>query len=130
MRKNGSNRSFGVLLAGFFLIIAALEHWSRQSDSFLFFAVLGSLILVISLLMPRLLAPLKRYWLKFGMLLSSFIGPVVLALSYVFAIIPVGVIVRLFGKDLLSLQRDALANSYWIRRELGGPAPESLKDQF
>jgi small basic protein len=129
MQKHASNRSFGLLFAGFFLIVAALEHW-KQHDYFLLFAVLGSLILVISLLMPRLLAPLKRYWLKFGVLLGSFIGPVVLAVSYVFAIIPVGVLVRLFGKDLLSLKRDRFANSYWIRRELGGPAPTSLKDQF
>ena len=80
--------------------------------------------------MPRLFAPLKRYWLKLGTVLSLVIGPIVLAITYVLAIIPVGTLVRLFGKDLLSLKLDQRANSYWIKRERGGPAPGSLKDQF
>jgi hypothetical protein len=43
--------------------------------------------------------------------------------------IPVGAIIRLFGKNLLSLKRDRVSTSYWIERT-GGPAPETLKDQF
>jgi hypothetical protein len=40
------------------------------------------------------------------------------------------VLIRLSGKDLLSLKRDPSSRSYWIDRSAGGPAPESLKDQF
>jgi hypothetical protein len=53
-----------------------------------------------------------------------------LGFMYVVAMIPVGLLIRISGKDLLSLKRDSSASSYWIKRTAGGPAPESLKDQF
>jgi hypothetical protein len=38
--------------------------------------------------------------------------------------------VRLFGKDLLRLKRDASAKSYWIERDPPGPEPQSMTRQF
>jgi hypothetical protein len=80
--------------------------------------------------MPRLLAPLKRIWLRLGGSLHALVSPVVLGLTYLFAVIPIGTLARLLGKDLLSLKRDPSTASYWIRRDHGGPTPDSLKDQF
>ena len=45
-------------------------------------------------------------------------------------IVSVGLLARLFGKDLLSLKRDAAATSYWIKRDPPGPSPGSLTRQF
>ena len=74
--------------------------------------------------------PLKRLWLKLGNVLHLVVSPIILGILYVFSIVTVGLITRLFGKDLLSLKRDAAATSYWIRREPPGPSPHSLKNQF
>jgi saxitoxin biosynthesis operon SxtJ-like protein len=79
--------------------------------------------------MPRVLAPLKRLWLKLGHVLHVVVSPVILTAVYLLVFIPVGAIIRLFGKDLLGLKHDRGRQSYWIERT-GGPAPESLKDQF
>jgi hypothetical protein len=88
------------------------------------------IFLVASLAVPRVLAPAKRLWLKLAELLSVVVSPIMLGFMYVVAMIPVGLLIRLTGKDLLSLKRDPSARSYWINRTTGGPAPESLKDQF
>jgi hypothetical protein len=128
-KQTASSRSFGLLFAAFFVAIAAINHW-RHHDFYPYFAALALLFLLISLLMPRLLAPLKRLWLKLGAVLGLVVAPIVLVLSYALAIVPVGLLIRIFGKDLLSLKHDGPANSYWIKRELGGPTPGSLKDQF
>jgi hypothetical protein len=80
--------------------------------------------------MPRLLAPLKQLWLKLGALLNLVVAPVVLGLVYALVILPAGVLVRLFGKDLLSLRRDPSAVTYWIKRDMTALRPESLRDQF
>jgi hypothetical protein len=37
---------------------------------------------------------------------------------------------RLFGKDPLRLKFDSSAESYWIKRDPPGPAPESMHQQF
>jgi hypothetical protein len=86
--------------------------------------------LIVSLLMPRVLAPLKRLWIRLGHVLHVVVGPVVLGLSYVVAIVPVGLITRMFGKDLLAQRWDRSADTYWHKRPAGGPTPDSLRDQF
>ena len=129
MRSAASNRSFGLLLAFVMFLVAALVYWAG-GHGMVYWVTAGALFLIISILMPRLLAPLKRIWLRLGYLLHMVVGPVILAATYVLAIIPVGLLTRMFGKDLLSLRRDASAESYWRKRPAGGPAPESLRDQF
>jgi hypothetical protein len=43
---------------------------------------------------------------------------------------PAGLLLRLFGKDLLRLKYDRSAPSYWIRRDPAGLIPESMRNQF
>ena len=128
MKRTASNRSFGLLLAAICLIVAGIYFWHGQIAYA--WSALALIFLAISLTVPRILAPAKRLWLKLAELLSIVVSPVMLGFMYVVAMIPVGLLIRVSGKDLLSLKRDASAGSYWIKRTAGGPAPESLKDQF
>jgi hypothetical protein len=129
MQSVASSRSFGLLISGVCLALAALGYWAHGHHN-PYWTGVGVVFLAISLLMPRLLAPLKRLWLRLGHLLHVVVGPVVLGLSYVIAIVPVGLITRMFGKDLLAERWDRSADSYWHKRPAGGPTPESLRDQF
>lgn len=129
MRTAASSRSFGLLLAFLSLFFATLSYWAR-GHAYVYWGAAGALFLVIAILMPRVLAPLKRLWLGLGKLLHVLVSPGVVGLTYLAAIIPVGLLTRLAGKDLLALHRDSSAPSYWVKRPLGGPAPESLRDQF
>ena len=116
--KTASNRSFGLLIAAVLALIAALQ-WGR-GGAILAWLVVAAFFLVVAIAMPRLLLPLKRLWLKLGNVLHLVISPIVLGILYMFSIVTVGLLTRLFGKDLLSLKRDAAAASYWVRREPPG----------
>ncbi len=129
MQKIASSRSFGLLLTAVLLAAVALSA-SSHGHAYPYWAASATVLLVISLALPRVLAPLKRLWLKFASLLHSIVSPLILGAVYLLVFIPIGALIRLFGKDLLSLKRDRSAASYWIERAAGGPAPESLKDQF
>jgi hypothetical protein len=130
MAKNtASNRAFGLLLAAVFAVIAGLNHWA-SGHQYPYWLTAGGLFVLISLLMPRLLYPLKRLWLKLGALLNKVVSPVVLAVLYLLSIVPVGLLARLFGKSFLSLKRDPQASSYWIKRDPPGPSPASLRNQW
>jgi Saxitoxin biosynthesis operon protein SxtJ len=128
-KKVASSRSFGLLFFAFFVIVGITNYWTG-GHWYIFWAAFAVGVLTISLLMPRLLAPLKKAWLKIGRALNFVVSPLVLGLVYVLAIIPVRSLIWLFGKDLLSLKHNPSARTYWISRDLGGPAPESLRDQF
>ena len=84
----------------------------------------------LALLLSRALAPLNRLWSRFGLLLSKIVSPIVLALLYFLTVVPVGLLMRLSGKDPLRLRFDPKAESYWIPRTPPGPAPDSMKNQF
>jgi saxitoxin biosynthesis operon SxtJ-like protein len=128
VQKAASSKSFGLLLAAVFLVIAGLSYWSH-GHAYAYWGISAAILLAVALLLPRVLAPLKRLWLKLGKLLHVIVSPLILSAVYLLVFIPVGATIRLFGKDPLSLKRDRMATSYWIERA-GGPTPESLKDQF
>ena len=125
----GSDRSFGIVFAVVFSIIGLwplihakpLRWWSLA---------IAAAFLVSALTVPHILAPLNRVWMKFGLLLAGIISPIFLALLFFLAFMPIGLLVRMFGKDPLRLKLDAQAKSYWIDREPPGPPPGSIGNQF
>jgi hypothetical protein len=90
----------------------------------------SAFFLAFALWRPAALKPLNRLWFKFGLLLHKVVNPIVMAVVFFGAVVPTGLVLRLLGKDLLRLERQPDANSYWIERRPRGPAPESMKNQF
>ena len=127
--KASSNRSFGWVFTAVFLIIAM---WPLVSGGIvrwwsLFVAAAFALVTVA---VPKTLALPKRLWLRFGLLLNRIISPVALAILFYIVVTPVGVLMRVLGKDNLRLRRDHLNTTYWIKREPPGPKPDSMNHQF
>lgn len=126
---SGGNRSFGLLFAGVCAALGGLAY-SRHGGSYPAWIALALVFLVISLSMPRVLGPLQRGWLRLAGYLARVVNPLVLGILYVAIIVPVGTLMRLFGKDPLTMRRDAASASYWVERTGGGPGRDSLKEQF
>ena len=127
--KTASSRSFGFLIAAVLALVAGFDYWAGR-ERFVPWLVAAGVFLAVALAMPRLLSPLKRLWLKLGTLLHFVTSPIFVGVLYLCSIVPVGLLARLFGADLLSLKRDPAAASYWIKREPSGPSPDSLRNQF
>ena len=124
-----SNRSFGLIFAAFFAIVALLPLVSGHAVRWWALAV-AAVFALIALLMPAILAPLNRLWFKFGQLLHKIVNPIVLGAMFFLVLTPTGLIMRAFGKDPLRLRLDRTVPSYWIDRQPPGPSPASLRDQF
>jgi hypothetical protein len=125
----GSDRSFGLVMAGAFALVSALNAW-HVGRLWPWTTALAALFLIAALTRPALLNPLNRVWLKFGLLLHKVVNPVIMALLFYGTVLPTGLIARAMGKDLLRLKREPEAESYWIVRAPPGPAPDTMKDQF
>jgi hypothetical protein len=127
--KGSSDRSFGIVFAVFFALVAAISwysggaHWTWWLTGSVLFAL-------VALVYPRVLGPLNRLWMKFGLLLAAVISPIMLGIIFYLCITPIGYLMRLLGKDPMRLRFDSQADTYWIKREPPGPPPESLKNQF
>ena len=127
--KTSSDRAFGVVFTVVFAIIAAWPLLGGELPRWWALAISG-LFLAASLVRPSVLAPLNRLWTRFGLLLHRIVNPLVMGLMFFVVVTPMGVIMRLAGKDPMRLRRDPAAATYWIEREPPGPAPETMKQQF
>lgn len=131
-----SERAFGLTVGGILLALAAgrtgLSWWAGAAPSWLEGALagVGLLLVLFGLAAPALLAPLNRAWTGLGLLLFKVVNPVVLGLIYLTTVVPIGLLLRLLGRDLLHLRRDPAAPSYWVVREPPGPAPDTMPRQF
>jgi len=127
--KMGSERSFGLVFAAVFAIIALWPLIHADKPRFWFLAI-AAVFLAAALIAPGSLAPLNRLWFRIGILLGKVVTPLVMGVLWFVVVTPVGVLMRLFGKDPLRLKHELSVKSYWIERSPPGPIPGSLKDQF
>lgn len=125
-----SDRSFGFTFVVVFALIAVWQAWAGRIGAATIFAGLGTLTVLAALLRPSVLNPLNRAWMKFGAALHVVVNPIVLGAIYFLMIAPIGIAMRLAGRDALRRRLDAGARSYWIDREPPGPPPDSLPHQF
>ncbi|MCV2423113.1 SxtJ family membrane protein [Paucibacter sp. DJ2R-2] len=126
---SASDRAFGLVMAAVFLIIASAPLWF--GGAWRIWALFVVAILVgAAAVAPSLLAPLNRLWSAFGEVLRKLTTPLILAFIFFVVLTPIGLLMRLLGKDLLRLRFDRAAPSYWLSRTPPGPPPESFKDQF
>jgi hypothetical protein len=134
--KGGSDRGFGLTVGGILVAIAAvragLHLWDGTAPGWIEGALagIGVVLILFGLTAPARLAPLNRAWTSLGLILFKVVNPVVLGLIYLTTVVPTGLIMRLLGRDLLSLKFDRQAASYWMVREPPGPAPETMIHQF
>lgn len=122
----GSERNFGLTFAAVFSLIGIYLSWSSGDVLWWWFAAAAA-FLVISFAAPAIFRLPNIWWFKLGVLLGRVVAPIVMALVYVVTLVPMGLFVRLSGKDILHLEMDRSCESYWIVRET---PPQPMKNQF
>ena len=123
--KISSNRSFGIVFFVVFFLIAFYPLINGENIR-IWSAVISLIFLVLGLLNSKFLTPLNKLWFKFGIFLGKIISPVVLGIIFFLVVTPIGLLMRLLGKDLLNLRYNK-NKSYWI--EKSGPKSK-MKNQF
>ena len=125
MEKISSNRSFGIL---FSIVFAAIAFWPllNLGEIRVWSVIVSSIFLLLGLINSKLLYPLNFIWVKFGEFIGKIVAPLVMALIFFIILTPIGLFLRLIGKDLLNI-KFSQNSSYWIKREKNlGP----MKRQF
>jgi hypothetical protein len=124
-----SERSLGLLFAGFCALIAAIKLWKGSNFSTPWFGA-AVVLVAIALARPIVLRPLNQLWMRLAELLYRILNPVVMTLLFFAVFVPTGLLLRALGKDVLRLKVDKDRASYWIDRNPPGPDPGSMTNQF
>ena len=111
-----SDRSFGLVFAVVFAIIAFFPIWSGGGIR-LWAVAISVGCAVLALAWPRALAPANRVWLRFGLALHRIVNPVVMAVLFFLVFTPFGLVMRVAGRGLRrQLRPDPSRSSYWIAK--------------
>lgn len=123
--KIGSNRSFGVVFFILFFLIS-IYPLTYNENIRLWSLIVSIIFLALGLSNSRILTPFNIIWMKFGYLLGKIIAPVVMGVIFFLVVTPIGILIKLFNKDVLNLKFNK-NKTYWI--EKSGPKSK-MKDQF
>jgi hypothetical protein len=119
-------RAFGKVIAIGFPIVAALLGASVRLRSHawpLWVLWLGGIGLVaglVCMLVPRAARPLYLAWMAFGCCVGLVVSNVVLAAIYFLVVTPIGLALRLAGRDPLRRKFERGRQSYWDDAQKAG----------
>jgi len=111
-RRFGFNLALGLNILGFIL-------FSRHRVYFVWFLTIGNTSLVLAILCPIVLRPLKKLMDRVIFCFSWIVSAVSFTIIFYFIFTPIGIIWRVFRKDLLHQRIDRKVNSYWLKRKEG-----------
>ena len=123
--KTSSNKSFGIVFFIVFLVIS-LYPLVNQEDIRIWSLIIAFIFLILAFIKSKILTPMNKIWTKFGLFLGNFISPIVMGIIFFFVVTPIGLLMRLFGKDVLNLKNNK-SSTYWIKRT---DQKSTMKKQF
>ena len=124
-----SNKRFGFFFASVFFLTSCYLYLERVITASYLCATLSFLFLIVTLWKPDLLRPLNKLWMLFGLFLGMIISPIVLGAIFFGLFTPVGLLMRLFGRDELRLHF-IKKKTFWIARGFKHRQTSTFKNQF
>ena len=120
-KSSNELRRFGLSLALALSVVGGLLVWRERPAGFYLLAA-SALMLLAAGLFPTLLRPLEWLLTRGGRVFTAVLTYVVLTLSFLLVITPMGLLLRLLRNDLLALKPAPNQPSFWIPVEPDGPA--------
>ena len=122
-KKDG--RRFGLVVGGAFLALSAILWWREHATAMYITATLGALLVTGGLIVPGMMQPVERAWMKLALAISKITTPIFMGVIFFVVITPAGLLARLFGHRPLVNRRP----SAWAVRPPEGRRSD-LQRQF
>ena len=110
--NKSSNRSFGIVFFIVFLLVGTYPILGGENIR-IWSLIISLFFLILGLINSKILTPLNKIWFKFGIILGIIISPLIMGLIFFFVVTPIGIFMRLIGRDLLNLKFNH-HKTYWI----------------
>ena len=109
-------RSFGLIVGGVFTVIGLLPVVWRGADPRWWAIAAAILLIVPAVTVPQLLAPVHRGWMFVGHILGWVNTRIILAIGFFGLVTPVGLLMRLTGKDPMHRRYERAVASYRVAK--------------
>ncbi|MCF7957047.1 MAG: hypothetical protein K9M57_01225 [Phycisphaerae bacterium] len=105
-------RNFGLVVGLAFGILGGVLFW-KEKESYIYFVILSTVLIGGGFVFPNVLKPLHKAWMLLAIIMGGIMTRVVCCLLFYLMVTPIGIVARLFGKDLLDMRIDKESESYW-----------------
>ena len=123
-------RNYGLVMALALSVIGAVLLWRDKGHYPVFFGIAAAFLLA-ALAVPVALKPVYRAWMTLAGLLGWVMTRVILIVAFVVLLAPIGLLLRLCGKDILDIRfKTAGEDSYWKERDSERPGQRDYEKQF
>jgi len=122
-------REFGLVMAAFFAIIGLIAMFRGRAHYAHLLSAAGLFGLAAALL-PRLLLPLQKAWMAFSIVIGFFMSRIIMMVLFYGVMTPMGLAMRIFGKDVLDQRIDKDKASYWHIAPKIVKARENYENQY
>ncbi len=126
MKSKKELRNFGITIGIAFAILGGLFFW-RGKPAWIYLEIIACVFLLFGLIYPKILSPVEYIWMKFAHYLGIVVTHILVTLTFYVVITPLGLLLRLLGKDLLEMNFRKKKDSYWIPSDPNGPASRPEK---
>lgn len=122
-------REFGLTTGGIVAVLFGLFFpWALDKAIPIWPWVIVTVLWTWALIAPASLNPVYRGWMRFGLLLSSIMTPLIMGILFYLLFSPVALVMRIIGRDPLHRRFDENAVSYRVNSDK--PAREDLERPF
>lgn len=118
-------RSFGLLVGGVLIVLGIVFGEHRGVGIALFAG--GAALMALGLAAPRLLTLPYKAWMALALVLGYVMTRVLLTAVYMLIVTPLGIAMRLTGRDPMQRKRDPDRATYWSPRERESDARKRLE---
>ncbi len=122
-------KKFGITVGAVLVIIAAILFW-KQKESYIYFGLIGFLLVLAGFIKPVILKPLNKAWMTLAILMGWVMTRVILIILFYIVVTTTAFFAKVFRKSFLELKIDKSRNSYWEIREKKQLQPEEYEKQF
>jgi hypothetical protein len=99
-----------------FLVLAVVVFWRGYAWASVIFTVFGGTLWLAGLALPERLGPLQAAWMKLAHAISRVTSPIVLAVVFFLVITPIGLVMRLGGRNPIPASTgrlELLVSTHW-----------------
>ena len=122
-------REFGIVIGAILIALGDLALWSgRGAAPYLISG--GALLFGLGLAAPSVLFPLQKAWMALGVILGFLMSRLILFLLFYAVMTPIGLVMKLAGKDILDGRIDRKRPSYWHESPAAAKPKESYENQY
>ena len=111
---------YGLAMAVLFTVVGSLAYWKFDSpNAAKWIWGAGALFLLVYLAIPKARGTIFRVWVAITFPLGLLLSHLVLALSYYLVFCPIGLIMRVIGRDAMNRKMEPGAKTYWTPHRTG-----------